>query len=274
MPPSGQPTASNGNQGTPKKKDDTEPLQKAMQSMNMYDENTVVINVDNPFLNLPAYFLHKVENSVCCITTVQNVEQMYKCNKYKLYFMAQDANDLYQNKLKARIVNGNEIHLTSPMIPSCVKNDVAGFLTETTYPTIAQKKMAEIQQRTIGPIPPSFQDTLASTVTATKVEKLQDQKRTLRLIFSDKNLKVHNTFFNEGMLEDNLIIRKKPNSHLKEGAGQKDAGGKKQCQYVTTHWGYVSVVETDSEVLCSEKSRKKEYEEQEDDELQVFFNSP
>ena len=169
MPSSGQPTASNGNQGTPKKKDDTEPLQKAMQSMNMYDKDTVVINVTKPFLNLPAYFLHKVESSICAISTVTNVEQLYKCTKFKLYFMVQDSNDLYQNKFKACIVNGNEIHLTGPMIPSCVKNDVDGFLTETMYPTITQKKMAEVQQRTISPTPPSYQDKLASTVTATKV---------------------------------------------------------------------------------------------------------
>ena len=83
--------------------------------------------------------------------------------------MVQDSNDLYQNKFKACIVNGNEIHLTGPMIPSCVKNDVDGFLTETMYPTITQKKMAEVQQRTISPTPPSYQDKLASTVTATKV---------------------------------------------------------------------------------------------------------
>ena len=271
MPPSGQPTASNGSQGTPKKKDDTEHLQKAMQSMNMYDdrtESTVVINVDNPFLNLPAYFLQKVESSVSCITTVQNVELMYKCTMYKLYFMAQDPNDLHQNKFKACIVNGNEIHLTSPMIPSCVKNDVAGFLTETMYPTIAEKRMAEVQQRTIGPTPPSYQDQMASSMTATKIEKLQDQKRTHCLIFSDKNLEVHNTFFNEGMEGDNLVIRKKHNSHPKEGAGQKDVGGS-----VTTHWGYVCVVETNSEVLLKEP-RKKEYKKEEDDEYQSYLSSP
>ena len=75
------------------------------------------------------------------------------------------------------------------------------------------------------------------------------------------------------MLEDNLIIRKKQNSHPKEGSGQKDAGGKKQYQYVTTHWGYVSVAETDSEELL-EESGKKEYKEEEDDELQAYMNTP
>ena len=62
---------------------------------------------------------------------------------FKLYFLALDPNDLYQNKYSASIVDNSKIHLVAPMVPSCVKDNVKSFVTKIKYPTNYQQRLAK-----------------------------------------------------------------------------------------------------------------------------------
>ena len=117
--------------------------------MNLNDPNDVVLDVDEPWMNLPSFFTQKVEKELAQVSTTQQVKQNYSYTKFKVYFKVEDPNDIYsKNKYSASIQeNGKSIHLVVPMVPSNIKEFTESFIIDSKPLTKNEKLIAEHRKK-------------------------------------------------------------------------------------------------------------------------------
>ena len=120
-----------------------------IENMTLNDPNNVVLDIDEPWMNLPLFFTQKVEQELVQVSTPQQVKKIYSYTKFKVYFKVEDPNDIYsQNKHRASIQeNGKSIHLVVPMVPSNIKEFTQLFITDSKPFTENEKLIAEHRKK-------------------------------------------------------------------------------------------------------------------------------
>ena len=125
-----------------------------------------------------------------------------------MYFKVEDPNDIYfKNEHSASIqVNGKNIDLVIPMVPSNIKEFTQSFIIDSKPPTKNKKLIAECRNKKATSKPPSHAELKACAEAIQKIKMATKQTRTFRLTFKEKSMSVHNLFSNEGAKDNELDI--------------------------------------------------------------------
>ena len=244
-----------------------------MKNMTLNDPNDIVLDVENPWMNLPAFFTQKVEKEIAQVATTQQVTKNYSFTKFKVYFKVEDPNDIYSKNIYSASIQGSgkSIHLVAPMVPSNIKEVTQSFITDSKPPTRNEKLIAGIKGKKAKSKPPSQAEMKACAEAIPRIKKAAKKKRTFRLTFKDKSMCVHNAFSNEGAEENQLVIYKKTNYHpVKDRKGNPIQDRNKNEVKAFSYWGYVEVGINGTEIVLGEDT-VSDATQSDDEEFQDFL---
>ena len=215
-----------------------------MKNMTLNDPNDVVLDVDEPWMNMPSFLTQKVEKELVQVLSPQQVKQNYSYTKIKVYFKAEDPNEIYsKNKHSASIQkNGKIIHLVVPMVHSNIKEFTQSFITDSKPPTKNDKLISERRNKEATSKPPSHAELKACAEAIPKIKMAIKKTRTFRLTFKEKSMSIHNVFSNESAKDNELVIYKKKYDHpikSKKGNPYYDKEGNEVKLF--SYCGYVEV---------------------------------